>query len=406
MGYKTSWIGGFLVAGLVSLLALPSAAQETITVTTLEDTADPPFDADDPCGVGTIDDLPGADGEVSLREAIIAANNTQGDKVIVFHLNAQGTVIAQTVITSNTISANKFMGVEIRGGEGETAGNTVDGVIEGNTVTNNGTGEFVAGIGALGGVTFAKGERVTNNTVTVEIRDNLVQDNIGQGIGVSAGQGDASGNVVTGVMEGNTVVDNDAGEGSISGIALVGGVTFTKEAKATQNTLIMEVRSNFVQGNTDTGLGVNAGQDGAVDNTVDVTLDGNTVTNHDGFGIQFAGGVNTGQVSETTSRNTLTVQASENQMSGSGIFGMAVFGGFQGLAKGNTVLGTLSSNTVADSGDTGIAVFGGFDDSLGVIARNVVEGTIANNTADGIVCEDGIKRNSAVCVQIDNTITP
>jgi hypothetical protein len=143
-----------------------------------------------------------------------------------------------------------------------------------------------------------------------------------------------------------------------------------------------------------------------VDNTVDIMLAGNTITDSGDFGIQFAGGAGFGRVPGTASRNTLRVQASANQVTASGIFGMAVFGGFQGLAKGNTVLGTLSGNTVADSGDTGIAVFGGFDDSLGVIARNVVEGTIVNNTADGIMCEDGINRNSASCELIDNTITP
>jgi hypothetical protein len=47
------------------------AAAETIVVTTLDDTADPPFDADGPCGTGTISDLPGTDDLVSLREAII-----------------------------------------------------------------------------------------------------------------------------------------------------------------------------------------------------------------------------------------------------------------------------------------------------------------------------------------------
>ena len=499
MGYKTSWIGGFLVAGLVSLLALPSAAQETITVTTLEDTADPPFDADDPCGVGTIDDLPGADGEVSLREAIIAANNTQGNKIIVFNpnvigtgplevgfdtqdaglvlnplpwlckggttivgdvdgdgvsditldgsalsegddglkiissgntivgltlmnfpddgvvllplsettltsntllgnvisgsghsgvliqagflgvgspvghitqttiqgnslqlngnfgvsigalappegsdasisditltgnniegnglsgvlittqgvsaatgaltitnttitdnaivgngevgvsvvpLNAQGTVITQVAIAGNTMSANAFGGVAIRGGAEEAAGNIVDAVIEGNAITNSDVGEsFIAGI-SVGG-----GEEATNNAVTVEIRNNLIQDNIGQSIGVVGGVGDASGNTVAGVIEGNTVVNNVAGEGIVAGIGLAGGITLFGGQRATQNTLTMEVSGNFVQGNTGAGIVVNAGQDGAVDNTVDITLTGNIVTDHDVYGLQLS----------------------------------------------------------------------------------------------------------------------
>ena len=60
------------------------AAAKTIVVTTLDDIADPPFDADGPCGTGTINDLPGTDGLVSLREAIIAANNTSGADTITF----------------------------------------------------------------------------------------------------------------------------------------------------------------------------------------------------------------------------------------------------------------------------------------------------------------------------------
>jgi len=58
------------------------AAAETIVVTTLTDTANPPFNADGTCGTGTVRDLPGADGLTSLREAIIAANNTSGADTI------------------------------------------------------------------------------------------------------------------------------------------------------------------------------------------------------------------------------------------------------------------------------------------------------------------------------------
>ena len=58
---------------VVTLLAAGpiSAAAQTIVVDTDQDRADPPFDADGPCGTGTVADLPGADGHVSLREAIL-----------------------------------------------------------------------------------------------------------------------------------------------------------------------------------------------------------------------------------------------------------------------------------------------------------------------------------------------
>jgi hypothetical protein len=65
-------------------IAAPATAK-TIIVTTLTDTANPPFDADGVCGMGTVDDLPGADdGLISLREAIIASNNTPGADTITF----------------------------------------------------------------------------------------------------------------------------------------------------------------------------------------------------------------------------------------------------------------------------------------------------------------------------------
>jgi hypothetical protein len=57
-----------MACGLVlSGFASPAAAK-TIVVTTLDDTADSPFNADGACGTGTVGDLPGADGHVSLRE--------------------------------------------------------------------------------------------------------------------------------------------------------------------------------------------------------------------------------------------------------------------------------------------------------------------------------------------------
>src|SRR5262245_20232090 len=74
-----------VMAGCLVLrgFAAPAAAK-TIVVTTLGDIANPPFDADGPCGTGTLKDLPGADSLVSLREAIIAANNTPGADTITF----------------------------------------------------------------------------------------------------------------------------------------------------------------------------------------------------------------------------------------------------------------------------------------------------------------------------------
>ncbi|HJY82240.1 MAG TPA: hypothetical protein VKK81_14300 [Candidatus Binatia bacterium] len=83
-----------VMACSLALLGFASpAAAKTIVVTTLTDTADPRFNADGACGTGTISNLPGADGLTSLREAIIATNNTSGANIITFAQNLSGGTI-------------------------------------------------------------------------------------------------------------------------------------------------------------------------------------------------------------------------------------------------------------------------------------------------------------------------
>ena len=74
-----------VLGGFTSLVAA-----HRIVVTTLADIADPPFNAGGLCGTGTVRDLPGADGKVSLREAIIAANNTNGEQTLTFDPTLSG----------------------------------------------------------------------------------------------------------------------------------------------------------------------------------------------------------------------------------------------------------------------------------------------------------------------------
>ena len=95
------------------------------------------------------------------------------------------------------------------------------GVIEGNTITDNNTRgrKFIAGVSIVGGISLSVGERPINNTVDIEIRDNLVRDS-GRGIAVLAGLGDTADNTVTTVIERNEVVTNMKGEGDIAGIDL------------------------------------------------------------------------------------------------------------------------------------------------------------------------------------------
>ena len=74
-----------------------SAAAATIMVTTNQDVVDSPFHTRSPCGSGgTVADLPRAGSTVSLREAVIAANNTPGQKTIKFAPSLNGATIVTT----------------------------------------------------------------------------------------------------------------------------------------------------------------------------------------------------------------------------------------------------------------------------------------------------------------------
>ena len=89
-----------VLGGFTSQAAAHSTEAPRIVVTTLTDAADPPFNADGICGTGTLNDLPGTDGLISLREAIIAANNTPGADTITFAPNLAVARLSSTLTTS------------------------------------------------------------------------------------------------------------------------------------------------------------------------------------------------------------------------------------------------------------------------------------------------------------------
>jgi len=98
IGFVTllAMVCGLVLGGFSSPAAAHRAEAHRIVVTTNKDVVDPPFNPAGLCGTGTITNLPGADGKISLREAIIAANNTPGAKSITFAPNLSGTTIMLT----------------------------------------------------------------------------------------------------------------------------------------------------------------------------------------------------------------------------------------------------------------------------------------------------------------------
>ncbi|MFN8483278.1 MAG: hypothetical protein U0768_09585 [Anaerolineae bacterium] len=86
---------GTLGTRATTTAAAPSAPLSTITVTTTSDTIDA---ASGVCANVTVASLPGADGVVSLREAICAANNNAGADTIEFDIRASGAPVCPATI--------------------------------------------------------------------------------------------------------------------------------------------------------------------------------------------------------------------------------------------------------------------------------------------------------------------
>jgi hypothetical protein len=163
------------------------AAANTIVVTTLIDTADPPFNADGLCGTGTVSDLPGADGLISLREAIIAANNTLGEDLTAFAQSLSGGVgspdgragaIANNnqthvIVRHNTVEGSTVGGIEVDAGAfGLASANTTEVWVAHNTICNNTGTDIRAEGGFTGNVIFPVPNAGTGNVLTGQIFQN------------------------------------------------------------------------------------------------------------------------------------------------------------------------------------------------------------------------------------------
>lgn len=82
-----------LLAVTLGLLSAGLGAAQTVDVDTVEDRVDPPFANHGPCGEDGISALPGADGRISLREAMLAADFTPGAQTIRFAAALAGRTI-------------------------------------------------------------------------------------------------------------------------------------------------------------------------------------------------------------------------------------------------------------------------------------------------------------------------
>src|SRR5918996_5034763 len=299
---------------LVMAIGAGAQAQPTITVDTTSDVAD--FG-----GAQTVADLPGPDGQTSLREAAIASTNTVGPETIAFAIPTSDPGFDGTGFTIATAAGAPPLTI----GDDAT---TVDATTQpgGFTITLDGPGSAPEG-------EFNRGLFVTssgNSVIGLAVRDYV------NAIEVRGG----SDNVLTAV----TVT------GNFNGVSLAGGEVGTGN----------EVTNSTI---SDNGLGF------AITNTADIVLDGNTIAGNDRRGVFVL------------SADELTI--THNLIEGNGVIGLEHVGGSGGVAAGNTITGngfggivvtggvftegfTISRNVISGNDGLGIDLVGGKEDANGV----------------------------------------
>src|SRR5262245_28252943 len=264
-------------------LAAPVSAK-TIVVTILNDTADSPFNADGDCGTGTINDLPGADGLISLREAIIAANNTPGADTITFSRGGTITVNFDGDADGAPDPLPALCGGQTRI-KGDLNGDDVpDIMLDGmalpasppaagllvvsshNTIQGLHVRHFPIGISVQAGDFPTPG---TPGTVKhTMVTNNILADSSLHGI-LMLTQGDHN------LLSHGTIALNTVFSNALSGIVVWGGF-----GRADENTLDVDVKDNTVTDNGLVGIGVFAGRDNSSHNRVVARIRRNTLERH------------------------------------------------------------------------------------------------------------------------------
>lgn len=416
------------------------SAQAVVTVTTAADTLD-----GDTTSISTLWAQPGADGQISLREAIIAANATPngsgGADRIVFAIAGSGVhtitlgsllpVITDAVIldasTDDSFAANANRPAIVLDGNdrvgdglvltGTADGSTIRGLVirnfagtgivaqagsDGNLIVGNYIGRLAAdgtagaaGLGNYSGIYLGS----SNNTVggTGAADRNLISGNTGTGLYVDNG---GSGNLIAGNYIGTDRSGNVA-VGNWDGLRIIGGA----HGNAVGGTAAGA--GNVISGNQGEGILVSgSGTDANLiqGNLIGLGADGSTSLGNAFDGIHVAAGAQHNVVGGSTAAaaNTISANGAKGvQLEGSGTAENQVIGNRIGtdvggtLARPNQHAGVQVGNGAASNRVGGVAAGEGnliaFNAGGGVrvqdsstIANAIVRNVIRGNTGLGI----------------------
>jgi trimeric autotransporter adhesin len=376
----------------------------TVVVTTDADTAD-----GDTSSLYALMQNRGADGQVSLREAIIAANNTANgsggaDRI---HFGIAGTgvhtinvaaalpsITGAVVIdasTDDSFAANGSRPAVVLDGnnlaaDGLTLGSTADGstirglvirdfagsgiLIQTNSNNNTIVGNYIGRFSASGtdaGAAEANGDsgievNGTNTTIGGSNASdrNVISGNEGEGISLTT---NSSGSVVQNNYIGTTA----------SGTADLGNTNVGIRITSASNL----VSNNLISGNDSTGLFINGNLNVVEGNVIGLDATGTADLGNSGLGISMRG---------TDNRVGGSTIAQRNLISGNDTGGIFIaFGGDRSSIVGNWIGVSASGNTAIANLGAGVATTVGSVTGVRVGGTGIGEGNlISGNTGDGV----------------------
>ena len=434
---------GEIAAGAVFSVDVQADWQQvlaTITVTTTDDN-----DTGDTSSIAALLADDGGDG-VSLREAIIAANNTSGADTIAFNIAGAGphtinlgselNTITDTVtidgwsepdyastpvIELNGVSAGVSAdGLRLGAGSG---GSTIRGLIinrfgddgiqisagsDGNTIVGNWIGIGVDGVTDLGnssdGIEITSANNIIGGTTAAE--RNVISGNNSEGISVDGVT--ATGNIVVGNYIGTDVTGTAAVGNTSIGIHINSGASNNQiggTATGERNVISGNLNDGLVIGGTGTSGNIVQGNYIGVDVTgivalangddgiqVELSASGNLIGGlSEGAGNVVAGNLNDGiQLSNSAFNNTIQGNIIGLGSDGTTAIGNANSGVLLTSGAHDNLIGgsTTAARNIIGSNDEGVRLTGGGTDN-NIIRGNYI-GTDISGTLDRGALDDGV----------------
>jgi hypothetical protein len=278
-------------------------------------------------------------------------------------------------VKNNILAASSLHGIAV------VTGDAPGSVLSHTTITQNLVVQnAVFGILVLANPTAAGSDtRITQTTIT----DNEVRENIG---GIFVLPQSAHTRITDATIARNTISANVAAQG----IQVSGGIDGPGE-----NTLEVSIRNNTVTDNGAPGIRIAGGEDNSSNNQVKAKITANTLERTQPAGIVIRGGFGTGIFpSDSASvHNVVEVRIERNTLTQHDN-GISIFGGAESVANNNQVTARVERNVVADSTVLGIGLAAG---GPGVASDNTLDIKVAHNTVCGdgpdIVAEGGFSGN-------------